>query len=100
MAGLSRAGGGLAGADRGHRDRLSLIPGAAERLDITSRRCGLRLIGAGRLPLYNGHKPCRRIESMSHASAVPTYQSGTRSIPADTAGTPPETRAAALDFLA
>jgi HD-like signal output (HDOD) protein len=37
---------------------------------------------------------------MSQASPVPTYQSGTRSIPANTAGTPPETRAAALDFLA
>jgi HD-like signal output (HDOD) protein len=37
---------------------------------------------------------------MSHVSTVPTYQSGTGSVPANTAGTPPETRAAALEFLA
>ncbi len=37
---------------------------------------------------------------MSHVSPVPTYQSGTGSVPANAAGTPPETRAAALEFLA
>ena len=37
---------------------------------------------------------------MSHVSPVPTYQSGSGSVPANAAGTPPETRAAALEFLA
>jgi HD-like signal output (HDOD) protein len=37
---------------------------------------------------------------MSHVSTAPTYQSSTGSVSANATGTTPETRAAALDFLA
>jgi HD-like signal output (HDOD) protein len=37
---------------------------------------------------------------MSQVSSVPTYQSGAHSVPASGAETPPEARAAALEFLA
>jgi HD-like signal output (HDOD) protein len=36
---------------------------------------------------------------MPHVSSVPTYQSGSHSVPASGACTPPEARAAALEFL-